>query len=207
MASPAQIAANRLNAQKSTGPKSPEGKSVSRFNALKSGIDAKSLVIPGEDPAELEALAANYHRQFHPSSPLQQFLVDALIHGDWQLRRLRKLEAELWDREMSLGDDPFSTRLLRLTRRIDSAERSYYRALKELQRQAAAASESDAAEDAIPAPAGRPQPWSSPETEIGFVPPPEVCPRAAGSGREAACPGSDAAARAASSIGHPALRL
>ena len=47
MASPAQMAANRANAQKSTGPRSAEGKSASRFNALQHGVDAASPVIPG----------------------------------------------------------------------------------------------------------------------------------------------------------------
>ena len=58
MATQAQINANRANAQKSTGPRSVEGKSASRFNALKHGIDAASIVIPGEDPADYDALAA-----------------------------------------------------------------------------------------------------------------------------------------------------
>ena len=54
MATPAQITANRANAQTSTGP---------RFNALKHGIDAASIVTPGEDRAVYDALAA-------PTSPL-----------------------------------------------------------------------------------------------------------------------------------------
>ena len=58
MATPKQTAANRLNAQNSTGPRSVEGKAASRFNALKSGIDAKAQVIPGEDPDQLEDLVA-----------------------------------------------------------------------------------------------------------------------------------------------------
>lgn len=46
MMSPAQVAANRRNAQKSTGPKTPEGRAVSKMNALKHGIfsDRKSVV-------------------------------------------------------------------------------------------------------------------------------------------------------------------
>ena len=51
MATPAQLAANRANAQRSTGPRSVEGKSVSRFNALKHGVDAASIALPGEDSA------------------------------------------------------------------------------------------------------------------------------------------------------------
>jgi hypothetical protein len=57
MSSPAQILANRANAQESTGPRSAEGKAASRFNALKHGLDARSIVLPGEDPEEYAALA------------------------------------------------------------------------------------------------------------------------------------------------------
>src|SRR5256886_4777295 len=60
MPTQAQLNANRLNALKSTGPTSPEGKAASSLNALKSGIDAWSHIIPGEDPAELEDLTAAY---------------------------------------------------------------------------------------------------------------------------------------------------
>ena len=95
MASPAQIAANRANAQKSTGPRSVEGKSASRFNALKHGIDAASIVIPGEDPADYDALAADYHRDFRPESPSETFHVDTMLRADWQKRRLQRVEADL----------------------------------------------------------------------------------------------------------------
>ena len=55
-----QIEANRLNAQKSTGPRSAEGKARSSMNALESGIDAKSLIIRGENIDTLLTLAAEY---------------------------------------------------------------------------------------------------------------------------------------------------
>ena len=58
MATSKQNQANRQNAQRSTGPRSAEGKAASRFNALKTGIDAKAQVIPGEDPDQLEDLVA-----------------------------------------------------------------------------------------------------------------------------------------------------
>src|ERR1035438_6272283 len=75
MASPAQVAANQANSLKSTGPRSVEGKSVSRFNALKHGIDAQSIVIPGEDPHQYAALADAYHREYRPESPSEAFHV------------------------------------------------------------------------------------------------------------------------------------
>jgi hypothetical protein len=90
MATQRQIEANRRNAQKSTGPGSVEGRAVSRCNAVKTGIYAKSTIIPGEDPAQLEALGADCHRQFRPATPLARFLVDSLVGAEWQLRRFRE---------------------------------------------------------------------------------------------------------------------
>ena len=158
MATERQIEANRQNSQKSTGPRTPEGKAVSRFNALQSGIHAASLVIPGEDPAALEALTADYHRQFQPATPLECFLVDTIIHADWQLRRLRLVEAQLWEKEMTAQEKPSLAEayagagdiFTRLQRRIDATERSYFRALRELQR--ARAAQPEPGEDPAPEP-------------------------------------------------------
>ena len=148
MSSLRQIEANRRNSQSSTGPRSPEGKATSRLNALKSGIHAQSQIIPGEDAGELESLARGYHEQFQPATPLQCFLVDALIHADWQLRRLHRVEAQVWTHQISetTGNAEVGQVYLRaldafgrLQRRIDATERSYYRALKQLQQLAQSA--------------------------------------------------------------------
>ena len=78
MATPAQLLANRANAQKSTGPRSVEGKAASRFNALKHGLDARSIVLPGEDPAEYETLAREYDSSMCPETATERFHVDTM---------------------------------------------------------------------------------------------------------------------------------
>jgi hypothetical protein len=195
MPTQAQINANRLNAQKSTGPTSPAGKARSALNALKSGIDAWSHIIPGEDPAELEALTAAFHLQYQPANPTELSLVDTLISTEWTQRRLRRIEAQLWnyqveclDKNLTRADfldasiqhrsplghayqdalDPFS----RLHRRIDSTNRMFLRTLKALQDLQAAAS----AQPAEPAPdtpvsdPPSPMPTQPLTPPIGFVP-------------------------------------
>jgi hypothetical protein len=145
MATAAQINANRANAQKSTGPRSAEGKSASRFNALNHGIDAASVVIPGEDPAEYEALAADYHRDFRPQSPSELFHVETMIRADWQKRRLRLVEADLFRTLLAetpgaslaaalLSESPAARLLARAQRQIAAFERAWYRANTELRR-------------------------------------------------------------------------
>src|SRR5579872_895660 len=194
MSSARQIEANRRNSQLSTGPRTPEGKSVSRFNALKSGINAKAQVIPGEDPAELEAMTAGYHQDWAPATYFERFLVDSLVRADWLLQRLSRLEAELWAHQMEEARhsalNPLSAetpmgqiysrgyeRFTRLQRRIDSTERSYYRALTQLQRLRAGAEpalESDPLPD-VPSecpPAPGPYP-PAPDPQLGsFFPVP-----------------------------------
>ena len=87
--------ANRLNAQKSTGPSSAEGKARSSMNALKTGIDAKTQLIRGETWTALQELIDEYYHRFHPTAPDQRLLVDTLIDCDWLLRRFRAIETQI----------------------------------------------------------------------------------------------------------------
>ncbi len=145
MATPAQIAANRANAQKSTGPRSAEGKSASRFNALKHGIDAASIVIPGEDPAEYDSLVAQYLHEYRPQSASESFHVDTMIRADWHKRRLETVEADLYRTIMTespdnslaavlLAESPAAKLLLRIQRQIAAFERTWHRANNEFRR-------------------------------------------------------------------------
>jgi len=197
MPTEAQINANRLNAQKSTGPKSPEGKARSSLNALKSGIDAWSHIIPGEDPAELEALTAAFQLHYRPAGPTELSLVDTLVSTEWIQRRLRRIEAQLWnyqveclDKNLSRADfldtqiqhnsplghayqdalEPFS----RLHRRIDATNRMFLRTLKALQDLQSAPSSAAPVESAPDTPVFEPpspMPTQPLAPQIGFVPP------------------------------------
>src|ERR1700689_1606449 len=97
MSTPKQAAASRANALKSTGPRSPQGKAASRFNALKHGIYAHYQIMFDETAGALADLAAEYHEHHNPADPDQRLLVDTLIHNEWRLRRMRRVEAVLWE--------------------------------------------------------------------------------------------------------------
>ncbi len=60
MTSQKQIEANRRNAQKSSGPKTAQGRSISRMNALKHGLLAEQVIVPGEDFEEFATLRQKY---------------------------------------------------------------------------------------------------------------------------------------------------
>ena len=104
-----QLAANRANAQKSTGPRTAEGKSTSSQNALKSGIYSKSLLIPGEDPAELDALHDELYTHFAPANPDERNLLDLMITNQWTLRRLHACHTQMWTRATETFGDPDDT--------------------------------------------------------------------------------------------------
>jgi hypothetical protein len=103
MATEAQIVANRRNAKLSTGARTPAGRARSSMNALKSGIHAKSEIIPGEDPAQLAQLTTEYYESIQPQGPEEAVLVNQVVRADWQLRRLARAEADVWN--MSIRND------------------------------------------------------------------------------------------------------
>jgi hypothetical protein len=150
MATPAQITANRANAQKSTGPRTAEGKAASRFNALKHALDAESVIIPGEDPADYDALVHDYHAEFRPLTRSEAFHVDTMIRADWNKRRLQRVEAELYRTVLAesgganlvsaiLSGTPAAKLLTRVQRQIVGFERTWYRAEAALDRSRSAA--------------------------------------------------------------------
>jgi hypothetical protein len=68
--SQARILANQANAQKSTGPKTPEGKERSRQNSFKHGMTGAGIVLPNEDLAEVERKFTAYQEDLKPSTEL-----------------------------------------------------------------------------------------------------------------------------------------
>jgi hypothetical protein len=143
-----QRAASRANALKSTGPRTEAGKAASRFNALKHGIDAQQQIMFGESAEGLAALAAEYHELHAPANADERFLVDSMINYEWRLRRLRSVEADLWisaaKGAASIGDafNNGARAFDRLQRMVNSCERHYHHARKQLQTAQAARADS-----------------------------------------------------------------
>src|ERR1035437_9071089 len=176
-----QIEANRRNAQHSTGPTSVTGKAVSSMNALKTGIHAKSLLLPSENQADLDQLIDEYYQSHRPTSPEARLFVDELIHCEWTLRRLRAAETQLWQYQNQKFAHPAETLPLgeacssdprvfsQLQWRVDSTRRAYHRALQALEK-----IKSEPAPVSLEPPALQPPslPPSPPTTspQIGFVP-------------------------------------
>src|SRR5215813_12507627 len=91
MSSLKQLEANRANAQKSTGPRTTEGKAASSRNALKHGLYAEQILLPFESQEEFEEHAAGFRDEYQPSTPTTHTLVNQLIWSSWLLNRFRIL--------------------------------------------------------------------------------------------------------------------
>lgn len=152
-----QLDANRRNALQSTGPKTPEGRAAVRLNGVKHGLTAATLVLQGESESDFNSLVASFEAEHRPASPTEEQLVRQLAVSTWRLQRLYHMEAGclalgLLDHrdsleedysELEFGDklayvaqrDAHSADLLaRFSRYEIRLERSFFRALKELQR-------------------------------------------------------------------------
>jgi hypothetical protein len=201
-----QTAANRMNSQKSTGPRTTEGKAASRFNALKHGIFATTQIMFDEKAEDLADLAAEYHEHHNPADADQRFLVDTLVNNEWRLRRLRRVEAELWEHATNAflannteapacsSGDAFATAaptFERLQRVVNSCERAYHRAHKELevarahglrssQPEAPEANPAPQPEQSTPASAKMASSGQNPETPVPAAPKPPDAPPLAG---------------------------
>ena len=97
MTTAAQIQANRTNARKSTGPRTPEGKEKASQNALKHGLRAKQAVIPGEDPGEFEEHREEMLAELAPAGAVQTMLAERIVHLSWRLRRAERVQNAVFD--------------------------------------------------------------------------------------------------------------
>jgi len=92
-ASEKQVAANRCNALRSTGPRTPGGKRASKLNALKHGLRANEVIIPGqEDPAEFREFVQGFYDDLRPQGSTESSYVDEIALAEWRLRRARRVE-------------------------------------------------------------------------------------------------------------------
>jgi hypothetical protein len=118
MATEKQIAANRANAKRSSGPQTPEGKIRSSMNSRKHGLSAKTIVIDGEDPAEFEQLLNDLIKDFDPHPGCENELVYELATQLWRLSRIPALEASLRPpQDESARRDPRIEKLIELEKR------------------------------------------------------------------------------------------
>src|SRR6476619_5004823 len=96
MASSQPLAANRANAQLSSGPTSSEGKAKVSHNALKTGLTGRTVLLPSDDVAAYQAQVARIFERFAPASNEEKRLTQSLADTLWRLERIPSLEAGIY---------------------------------------------------------------------------------------------------------------
>ncbi len=94
-----QIDANRRNAQKSTGPKTPEGKRISSMNAVKHGVYAKAIIIESphlkESKRKYNRLLRKIRDWLNPDEPFQERLTLEVANCVWRANRITRAKNSL----------------------------------------------------------------------------------------------------------------
>ena len=82
-----QLAANLLNAKKSTGPNTTNGTARSKLNAVKHGLSAQTVLLPNEDALAYKALCQKYSAHYRPADFAEETLVQQIADTVWRLGR------------------------------------------------------------------------------------------------------------------------
>lgn len=126
-----QLAANRANAQRSTGPRTAEGKARCAQNRTTHALTGAHAILPGEDPAAFERLKSALLDEYQPQTETEAHLVDEMAHNQWKLRRAEAMENRALARSCELdtgsgGNEPlFTDEVARLSRYLASIRRAW----------------------------------------------------------------------------------
>jgi hypothetical protein len=119
MATESQILANRLNALKSTGPRTTEGKAVASQNSVKHGLLAESDVIIFESEADFDLFRQQFLNDLKPTSPVESFLAERIVSLSWRLKRAGRFQNQAIETlNAKLDNDPFKKLTQSLFRNI-----------------------------------------------------------------------------------------
>ncbi len=96
MTSLKQLEANRLNALKSTGPRSEQGKRRSRANAVRHGLTAETVIAAFEKGEDYKAFEEAIASDYHVGTTTERLLVSQLASVLWRLRRSTNIESGMF---------------------------------------------------------------------------------------------------------------
>jgi multidrug resistance efflux pump len=130
MSSTAQVLANQLNAQRSTGPVTETGKAASSQNNFRHGLTGAFRVLPSENQADFDELLASLRAEHQPSTITESILVDNMAQHHWLAQRAQRLQ------HVTISDDlPAKEQERRFSlylRYQTTNERAFHRCLADL---------------------------------------------------------------------------
>ena len=111
MATERQREANRRNSQRSSGPRTPEGKAVVSRNALKHGLLSQRVVLEDEDQAMFERFRDGLLAALAPEGELEQLLAGRIVASSWRLGRAEQIEQAMLAGDVARYDGSMSQAL------------------------------------------------------------------------------------------------
>ena len=118
------------NNEHKNGPKTSQGKDVSKMNALKHGFLSKEVLMDGEDENELLLITNNFHKEFQSDTEMEKVLVDRIVANIWRLKRAMRME----DGEVISSGGGLMYDSDKFFRYETMLERGLFKALHELER-------------------------------------------------------------------------
>ncbi len=106
-ATDAQIAANRRNSQRSTGPKTEAGKNRSRRNALKHGLTGEGVALPDEDAAEIASRFLELQAELQPRGISSRLLLRRFAFLSVRLERCERLDVAVYAKRIRHAVEEF----------------------------------------------------------------------------------------------------
>ena len=115
--SAAQLTANQANAQKSTGPRTPEGKAIARFNARRHGLTGQFSCMSEGDETAYKAFEAGMLSDLKPVGPYETQIAISIIQDEWRINRSKATENNIYGR----GHDELADRTTAASPNIHAA--------------------------------------------------------------------------------------
>jgi hypothetical protein len=91
-----QVQSNRKNAQKSSGPKTDEGRATAKLNALKHGLTGERVTTFDENPDHYKKFYGEIVQSLAPEGAFEEQLAERIAMCAWRLRRIPRIEARLF---------------------------------------------------------------------------------------------------------------
>src|SRR5580693_1169229 len=132
MSTQRQREANQANAQKSTGPVTPEGKAASSRSRLSHGFFSKTTFLSNEAPEEFWSLLADFMTEHQPATPTEQVLVEKMAQSQWTSLRASSFQTNFLNNVATMGADGAERGIKLFLRYQTTADRTFFRTLNEL---------------------------------------------------------------------------
>ena len=125
-----QQQANRQNAQKSTGPKTPEGREAVRFNALTYGLRTRETILERENAREYSELWDELDAEWQPQTRTERIYLETMVTSQWLLKRVAESESRVYE-SIAFGEERFKM-LAYAAKQRAQLERSFRTAIADM---------------------------------------------------------------------------